>query len=154
MLPRELNFEYRMVRSEYLRQQAVGEARGERPLVDAFLLGQLFAFVQGNGNAHLRLDEQVILGEKAGEQHAVPVLEGALMHQPVDRLTSRARIEAITELAGMRAQPPAQGALLRAHVPVGLVVTHGKRLQGVARAGFRHVPGFDDRALEPLSQVW
>ena len=154
VLPGELDPEYRMVRSEHLRQQAVGEARGERPLVDALLAGQLLAFVQGDGNTHLRFDEQIVLGEKASEQHAVPVLVGALVHQVVDRLTSRARIEAVAELAGMSAQPPAQSALLRAHVPVGLVVMHGERLQGGARAGLGHVPGFDDRSLEPPSQVW
>ena len=75
------------------------------------------------------------------------------MHQAVDRLTSRARIDAIAELAGMDSEPAAQGALLRAHVPVGLVVVHGEHLQGDARAGFGHVPGFDDRSLEPPAEL-
>ena len=154
MLPREPDLEHRMVRSEHLRQQAVGEARGERPLVDTLLAGQLLAFVQGDGNPHLRFDEQIVLGEKAREQHAVPILVGALVHQEAGRLTSRARIEAITELAGMDSEPPSQGALRRAHVSVGLVVMHGESLQGDVRGGLGHVPGFGDRPFELPSQVW
>ena len=58
----------------------VGEARGEHPFVHTLLLGQFFALLHGNGDAHLRFDKQIVLGKKACEQHAVPVLKRALMH--------------------------------------------------------------------------
>ena len=148
VFPCKLNLEYRMIRSEHLRQHLVCEARGERPLVNAFLSGQFFALLHGDGDFHRRFYEQIVLGEKAGEQHAVPVLIGTLVHEMIDPITARTRIGTITKLAGMCAQLLAQPALGRRHVRIRLVVVHGERLQRNAGAALSYISGLDDRALE------
>ena len=80
---------------------AWAEAGGERPLVHALLagalpLGQFLALVQRHRHAHLRLDEQVVLGEEAGEQHAMPVFVGALLDEAFDGLGAGLGITEIT----------------------------------------------------------
>ena len=67
----------------------VGEAGGQRPLVQAAaagLLGKFLAVLQGDGDAQVRFDEQVALRQEAGEQHSMPVLVGALLHQAANGL--------------------------------------------------------------------
>ena len=156
MLPREPDLEHRKVESEHLGQHPMGEARGQRPLVRVFFLCQFLAFVQGDGDPRLRLDEQAVFGEEPGEQHSVPVLVGALLHQAFDRpaLAAGAGVERVAELPCVGAQPPAQRPLPLVHVPVGFVLVHGERFQRRAGAGFRHVPGVRDGAFEMSSQIW
>ena len=95
VLQGEGNVGHGQVGLEHLRQHGVGETGGKRPLVHAFialparavvLFGKRFALVQRDGDAHFRFDEQVVLGQEAGEQHPVPVLVGALLRQMVDGL--------------------------------------------------------------------
>ena len=127
-----------MIGPKYLGQHLVSKPPRHRPFVDVLVLRQLLALLQRNGDAFLRLDEQMVLGEKSGEQHSVPVLVGAFVYQVRDGLFPRA-ITPVSELAGVGAQPPAQRALLFAHMLVSFAMMHGERLQRRTSAGLRHV---------------
>ena len=129
MFSRELDLECRMVRAEHLRKHAVGVARRERPPVQPLLLRQLLALLQRDRDARARLDEKIVLRQKTGEQHAVPVLVGALMHEVIDTLASRARVAPISELSSMGAQAIAQSTLLWTHVSIWIALMHGERLR-------------------------
>ena len=153
MFAGEANRAGRVVRPEHLRQHALGEARGQRPLVGVLLLRQFRAFGQGDRDAQFRLDQQVVLGQEAGEQHAVRVLKGALVYHVIDRLRSRIGAEPVAELPGVGAQPQAQGALRAVHVLVGLGFGNGERLQRRPGAGLGDVARLHDGALQPPAQV-
>ena len=129
------------------------EAGGHPPLVEVFVLSQLLALFQRDRYTRLRLNEQVVLGKKTGEQHAVPLLVRAFVHQAIDGLSSRTRIQPVAELASMRTQPPAPRTLLGTHVSVGLAVVHGERFQRRTGTGFRHVPRVCYSSLELPSQA-
>ena len=66
----------------------------------------------------------------------------------IDFVATRARVGAVTKLAGMRAQAPAQSALLRSHMAVRLVVLYGKRLERNACTGLGDITSLDNRSLE------
>ena len=93
----------------------------------------------------------MVFGEESGEQHPVPVLISAFLHQAIDCLSAGACIAPVAELPGMGTQPPAERALLRAHVLVGFVLVHGEGFEGRPRTTLRHVAGVGDGALETSS---
>ena len=128
------------------------EAGGHSPPVETLVLSQFLALFQRDRYTRLRLNEQVVLGKETSEQHAVPVLVRAFVHQAIDGLSARTRIRPIAELAPVCAQPPAQRTLLGTHVSVGLAEVYGKRLQRRARAGLGYLPRVRDGSFEPLSQ--
>ena len=127
------------------------EAGGHSPPVEALVLSQLLTLIQRDRYTGLRLHQQVVLGKESGEQHAVPLLEPAFVHQAIDGLSSRTRTQPIAELAFVRTQPPAQRTLLGAHVSVGLAEVHGKRLQRRSRASLGYLPRVRNGSFEPLS---
>ena len=153
VLPRRAQGEGRMVGAENLRQHAPAEARGERPLVRALVFGQLLALGERDGDAQFGLEQQAVLGEEASEQHAVPLLAGALLDQPVDGLPARARIAAVAELAGVDAQLAAQRALLRGHVRVGLALVDGQPFQRRARPALGNLAGVPGGPFEQASEL-
>ena len=125
----------------------MGEAGGQRPLVQAAaagLLGEFLAVFQGDGDAQIRFDEQVALGQEAGEQHAVPVLVGAFLHQAANGLLAGGGVAAVAKLPGMGAEAAAQLALGAVQMVVGVPVANCQSLQGgasgflcnVARVGY------------------
>ncbi len=81
------------------------------------------------------------------------MLISALVHQAIDAMTAGTYIEPVTELAGVGAQSPAQISLLRIHMPVGLVMMHGKRLHRRAGAGLGHITGLGYGPLEPPAKI-
>ena len=120
----------------------------QRPFVYAFFLGQFLALIERDGDIHLGFYQEMVLFEKTRKQHPVPIFVGALVRQVVDRVTSGPRIDAITEVACMCAQAPAQCALLAVHVCVGLVVLYRNRLQRHPGACLGHVSGFNNSSFE------
>ena len=102
----EPNHQGGMIGPKHLRQHPVGKPCRKRPLVDVFFLCQILAFIERDGET-LWLDQQVIFGEEPGEQHSMPMLVGAFMHQMVNGLGSRTCIPPISELPTMRSQAAA-----------------------------------------------
>ena len=130
-------------------QHARRIARGQLPGVARALLGgQLGAVAQRHGHA-LRVHEQVVLGQKAGEQHAVPGAVGDLLHQG----GHTRGLVAGAALAGYGAQRPAQGSLPLVHGGVGLRALHGQRLQGRLGSPLGRIASGDHRPLELVAQV-
>ena len=104
MFPREPYLENRVIGPKHLRQHPLGKAGRQRPLVKIpSSFARFLAFLQCHGNSEGGLYEQMVLREKSGEQHAVPVLVGAFVHQTVDGLISGSCISSVAELAGVRA---------------------------------------------------
>ena len=89
------------------------ETGGHSPPVEVLVLSQLLALFQRDRYTRLRLNQQVVLGKETSEQHAVPVLVRAFVHQAIDGLSSRTHIQPIAELASVGTQPPAQRTLHR-----------------------------------------
>lgn len=109
----------------------------------AFLQSQLGAILQRDGHA-VRVQEQVVLGQEAGEQHAVPLLVGDLL----DQLWNAFGLAAAAELSGLGAEGAAEHLRLLAHRREGLRALDRKGDQGSLRRGFGRVAGGDDGAFE------
>jgi len=127
-------------------------ARGEHPDVDSFFVGQFFGLFQTDRHAHLRLDQQAAVGQEPGKEHSVPVFVGALARQVID-LEAAGAVLPVAELSCPGAEVVAQGALVRGHVLVRLIVVDGQGFQGRARAGLGHVAGLDDHAFQVTSEI-
>ena len=104
-------------------------------MVLPLLPGQLLAVGQGDGNARLRLDQQIVLCQEAGEQHPVPMLVGDLMGESVDLLHAGLRIETVAELPPVRAQAAPEILIRRRQGLMRPCVAGRQHPQGVARAG-------------------
>jgi hypothetical protein len=92
VLGREGQLEHRALRLEHLRQHAGGQLAGQLPVVLAPRLhrrvGSCTSRSQSSsdtGGARLP-QQQAVLGQEAGEQHAVPVLVGDFPHQVLQAL--------------------------------------------------------------------
>ena len=149
---RQPYLEHRQVRPEHLRQHGPGEMCGQVPLVHVLLGRQLLALLQRDGYAHLRLDEQVILGKKPSEHHAVPVLVGTLLHQMFDGLVACV-VALIADLPGMGPKPAPQATLRLIHVRVGLMMMDRQRLNRSPRTLLGHVAGISDSTLKLFAVV-
>src|ERR1017187_1355809 len=86
----------------------------------------------------LRMEQQIVLGEKSREQHAVPVLVGDRLLQMGDGLRSALRIAHIAQLPAVRAELVSQRALIRRQRGVRLMPVDGEALQRLLRAGLRN----------------
>ena len=87
VLRREADLEHGIVGPENLRQHPGRVTCRQRPAVRRTLVRrQLIALRQRDRHPFLLVNEQMVLGQEPGEQHPVPVLVGALVDQPVDRL--------------------------------------------------------------------
>ena len=103
------------------------------------------------GDAGLRLDQEVRLGQEPREQHAVPMLVGAFLDEPRCILRARLRVSPVAELPAMRPQPIAQRALLGRQVLRRFRLAHAKLRHGLARAGLGHAPRLLDGRLKVLA---
>jgi len=83
----------------------------------------------------LRRDEEIVLQEKAGEKEPMPLIIGELLDEVFD-LVSAAPILAlaISQLFCLGAKFAPQVALRLIHVPVGIRLMHGERLERLAGA--------------------
>ena len=108
LLRRQRDLQHRIARAEDLREHALREVARKHQPVLAPLARELAALVQRERHARLGLDEQLVLREEAGEQHAMPVLVGALVLQPLDALRLLAFVELVSELPAVCAQAPSE----------------------------------------------
>ena len=113
---------------------ARGVAGGQVPGVGrAFLGGQLGALVQRDRHAR-RVHQQVVLGQEAGEEHAVPLLVGDLLDQPLFAGLDAAQLDGqAAQLRGLGAQGAAQQTLFFVHAGKGFARVTA-RLSSVALA--------------------
>ena len=109
------------------------------------LRGQLTALVEGDGDAQLGMDQQVVLDEELGEQHPVPLLVGAFFGEAAERSFSS---EAIVKLPGLGPQGIAELALLRRHGRVRLVGGNGQGSQRRTRRLLGSLAGGEDLPLK------
>ena len=124
-----------VVAAEDAGQHPLREAPGHGPAILSPLAGQLLAIGQRDGDAFFGLDQQVVLGQEAGEQHAVPVLVGDLVGEALDLLHAGRRVEAVAELTPVRAEPPPQVLLVRRQRRVRPSIADGQHPQGAEGAG-------------------
>ncbi|OPZ70743.1 MAG: hypothetical protein BWY83_01492 [bacterium ADurb.Bin478] len=141
---RQAELQHRIIGPEDLRQHVLRQQAGQLPFVGVTLLGQLFAFLEGDRHAHLRMHQQVVLRQTAGKEHAMPVLIGAL----ADKVGHGAVGKRIAELAAARSQVVAQPALLLVHVLIGPGFVHGQSFQRQSRAFFSDIPRQDDGVFQ------
>ncbi|WP_156427605.1 hypothetical protein [Thiohalocapsa sp. ML1] len=97
------------------------------------------------------MHQEPVLGEEAGEEHAVPVLVGGLVDEALDVLAP-VRATLVAELAAVGAQAPAQRALGLREVPRRVRLADAEMHQGRAGGGLRGVAGGDDDVLELAAQ--
>ena len=128
-----------------------GVAGGEDPGVALALLGgELARPRRVETGAPDGMDQQVVLGEEAGEQHAVPLLVGDLL----DQQRRAVGADAATEGLGPLAQGGAQVALLRRQDGRGAPAASAPRRASVARAAASARPrARDDRLLEVAAEL-
>ena len=146
VLGRKGQLEHRALRLEHLRQHARGELAGQLPLrLRAQVHGRVgflhqgFAVVQRHGGAWLP-QQQAVLGQEAGKQHAVPVLVGRFPGQVLQALGVVGRL-GIAQRTAVRAQAAAQGLQLIGQVVGGPGFAHGQLAQGRAGALLSHLAG-------------
>jgi hypothetical protein len=130
-------------------QHARGEASGDLPGVAvAGLQRQVGAVLQAHRRAG-GVHQQLILGQEAGEEHAVPLLVGDLL----DQQRGAGGHIAVAELAGAGAQGVAQAALIAAEAGGSNLALKGQGGEGGARGGLGGVAGVDHGLLEGAAQV-
>ncbi len=95
------------------------------------------------------MHQQAVLGQEAGEQHAVPLLVGDLVEEQGDA----GRLVAPAQLPRLGAQPAAQAALGLGHGREGRVARHGQGDQTGARGRLSRVARGDDGAFEVGAEV-
>jgi len=160
----EAQVQGRGVVAENLGQHAGGIAAGEFPAIGgAFVLGEFVAVGQGDGHA-VRVHEEVVLRQEAGEEHAVPVLVGDFPDQVADILDARSALtpgpspacgrgeKSVTQLAAVQAQAATQFGLVRGEVYGCLRLTHAQVLQGRTCCGFGDVAGRLDGGFQAATQ--
>ena len=103
---------------------------------------QGFAVVQRHGSANLP-QQQAVFGQKAGKQHAVPVLVGHFPHQLLHGLGVVGGL-GIAQRPAMRAQAAAQGFVVVAQVVGRTGLAHGQLGQLGAGAFFGRLAGCFD----------
>ena len=101
MLDRQRDVKDRVIETKDLRQHPLREAARQLPPIHLLIARQLAALVEADCHARLGFNEQVVLGEEPGEQHPVPVLVSALLHEMVNRSDATPLITTITELPDM-----------------------------------------------------
>ncbi len=139
----------RIAGAEDARQHQAGVARSELPGIGLALLGgQLGTLLQGRGHAS-RVHQQVVLGQEAGEQHAVPLHIGDLLDQ--QREPGLAMI--IAKLLGARAQGGAQAALLVGHGRKRVVAIDSQRSDSSCGGALGLIAGIFDAIFERAAQV-
>jgi len=131
----EGNLQERVVRPENLREHPLGAAADVIPDIRlsafllspfAFLLGQFLGLIERDRHARFRLDQQAVLGQKAGEEHAMPVLVSALTGEMSNLVVHAAAVRfgkpSIPELTSTRAEVVAQFPLVRCHMRIWLMM--------------------------------
>ena len=112
-----------------------------------------------DGDGHAVVHQQVVVGQKAREQHAVPVLVGHLLHQVLHLLLAIGRVGAlrvtgVTELLAVGAQAVAQRLLGIAQERFGLVVADAQLIHGRVRSSLGHRAGRFDGLFQRAAQVF
>ena len=100
-LPRlwgEGEFQHRIVPAENLREHSFRAPRRELPGIHTLAVCQFPAVFQRQVDTVLRVSEKSVLGQKTGEEHAVPVLVGHLMDEMIDTLGALLPIELVSSL--------------------------------------------------------
>ena len=137
---------HRALRLEHLGQHARGQLAGQLPLGfgaqvhgGVGFLHQGVAVVQRHGGAYLP-QQQAVFCQKAGEQHAVPVLVG---HFPDQLLHGLGVIQGfgIAQRTAMGAQAAAQGFVFGRQVVRRFALAHGQLGQRGAGAFLGHLAG-------------
>ena len=148
----ELDLQQHVVNPKDLGQHPTGvTSRQNEPVGSAFRRGQLLAFGQRDRHA-VRVHQQVILRQEAGEQHAVPVLVGKFLGELVDLLGDRRLVAPITGL-----DPPGSKLLAKRFVSQREVAERfggidGPPLERGTRDRFRQIAGLDDRCFPVVGE--
>jgi len=147
------HFKDGIARAEDLWQCLLSEAGGECLCFDPFLAGQILAFFHRDCDAGSRLDDQVVLGEEAGKEQAMPLFVGDFVCQPGDGLCALLFISHITKLAATGTELVAELALLRVHGGVRLMVRHSQGIERVVRSSLSSDAGRDDRLAQLVAKT-
>ncbi len=139
------------VLAENLGQHAGGVTTGQFPTVGgAFVLGELITVCKGDRHT-IRMHEEVVVRQVAGEQHAVPVLVGHFPDQMADVLPLTAMFD-VTQLTTMQAQAAAQFALFFSEMNGCSWLADAQVFQGSAGGGFGDVSGRLDGGFQTAAQ--
>ena len=149
MLGGKGQLKHRAVRLEHLGQHARGQLAGQLPLgFGAQIHGRVgflhqgFAVVQRHGSARLP-QQQAVFGQKAGKQHAVPMLVGYFPDQLLHGLGVVIGF-GIAQRAAMGAQAAAQGFVFFRQVVGRPTLGHGQLGQRGAGAFLGDLAGSFD----------
>ena len=149
-LGREAHLHCGVIQGKEAGQHGCGVAGGQVPGIGGALLrGQFRTVLQGDGHACFGMDEEVVFGQEAGEQHPVPLLIGDLLHQQVPAHTDAALPdETAAEKGGPGPQRHPQPALLLAHRGIGLGLLHGQGDQDRCGCVLCDPAGADDGSFQ------
>jgi hypothetical protein len=150
---RERHLEGGVVRPEDARQHARGGAARVAPGILAAFAREIFALGHRDRDPRLRLDQELVLGQEAGEEHSVPVLVGHLVGEALDFLNVIRGIAPIAELATVRAEPLPKMLLVCRHSRVRPRAVDRERLERPAGAGLGHAAGVLYGAFELLPKI-
>ena len=155
MLRGQSQLKNRRVQPENLWQHAGSKAGGQLPAVGCtFIGGQVFTFFKRHRHRIIRvwIHQQIVLGQKAGKEHTVPVLVGDFFHQTIHVLHFIA-VQGIPKLPAMRSQTAAQLALRLGKVRGHGLLVHAKLTQRGTGCGFRYDTRFPDGALQTTAEI-
>ncbi|MCR9115478.1 MAG: hypothetical protein NXI22_00850, partial [bacterium] len=91
----------------------------------SFVLGEVFAFFEADGDQWVWVHKQVILGEKPRKQHAVPMFVADLLDESREFLFAIV-LAMVTELPTVNSQPPAEFFFVFAKMAIRLSSTYAQ----------------------------
>jgi Ser/Thr protein kinase RdoA (MazF antagonist) len=131
--------------TEDAREDLGCEAAGDSPPIRlAEGLSELFTVLQSDRRPIVRMYEQVVLSEEAGEEQSVPLLVRALGDEEVEL------VPLVAELTRLRAQPATKPAILIAQMCGRPLGRDGQRAEGRAYRLLRRAAALDTCVVEKL----
>ena len=152
----EAQLQHGIIAAEHTGEDLARKAAGQLEAVaGAQFWSQLIAI--GQGHRHVAVGgigaQQIVLGEEAREEQAVPMLVGGIGHQMLQPLVAIG-IALISCSTPPGAKSVAQQALLHAHVGAVFALVHGEVLQGGAHGLFGLLPRMERGAGKEVAEVF
>ncbi len=127
-----MQLDTRVVEPEDARKDVGGKSGGDRPAVGLAKLGsQLLAVGECDRRLKGRVQQEIVLGEKASEQQSVPLFIGTFRHQ---------KFPVLIELPPLRAQPVAKHGLIGVEMPGLVSQEHAEPIEGSTRCALSGTP--------------
>ena len=152
-LRRQREFQYRVVFTKDLRKHALGASTRERPRIHSLLASELPAVFQRQVDAFLGIGQESVLGQKASEKHAMPVLVRHLVSQTANLLDPGLAVPLVPHLTSVHPKPVAKRLVQQGHRLERPSAVDRERLKCLARARLSRPAGLPDDPCQQVAEV-